>query len=142
MRGSPGDLAALAAAASGPAVIVAPVAHPEPPMRPVAFAVASREPARPIRVETTAAVPAPANRGDPRQDLRNLFAAVSAETQPRRDRPVATARTRPAAPPAASIAAPATVVVTHFGVQTQQPRPDRFSGPAVRPLPTATLARP
>lgn len=142
LRGSAGDLAALAAAASGPALIVAPVVHPEPPMRPVAFAVASPEPARPIRVETTAAVPAPANRGDPRQDLRNLFAAISAETQPRRDRPVATARTRPAATPAVSIAAPSTVVVTRFGMQTQQPMPDRFSGPSVRPLPTATLARP
>jgi uncharacterized protein YcbK (DUF882 family) len=146
-----GAVAALDAAAVAPA---RPVDHPAPPERPLAPAsVASltRQPAPAPAIPVASAAPAPTPqpatssrevqrpRTD-RDELQALFAAVANTPVPTAQAPVATARTRQAATPAAVLPQAAPNVVARFGAAPAELRPDRFTGPAVRPL-TGSFSR-
>ncbi|MFY8039705.1 MAG: DUF882 domain-containing protein [Bosea sp. (in: a-proteobacteria)] len=126
--------------------------HPLPPERP-RLAVAAAAPASGSASVTSApalpaarlAAPAPA-RTAPNPDrsaLDNLFAAVATGSLPDSAAKVTTTRARMTQPqpgPVAADSAPA----ASLGFTQRDPndtRPDRFSGPAVRPLPTNYTSR-
>ncbi len=128
--------------------------HPLPPERP-RLAVAAAAPAS-VSASVTAtpalpaarlAAPAPApSRTAPNPDrsaLDNLFAAVATGSLPDSAAKVTTTRARTTQPqpgPVAADSAPA----ASLGFTQRDPndtRPDRFSGPAVRPLPTNYTSR-
>jgi hypothetical protein len=137
---------AVAAAEPAPVPAARAVDHPAPPERPVvATTVAS---------VTRQAAPAPAPAPAPaapasvaissreaqrprtdRDELQALFVAVADTSVPAARAPVATARTRQAATPVAVLPSSAPNVVARFGAASPaELRPDRFTGPAVRPL--------
>jgi uncharacterized protein YcbK (DUF882 family) len=115
--------------------------HPLPPERP-RLAVAS---AAPAGGAASAAAPAPARTATnpDRSALDNLFAAVATGSLPDSAARVTTTRARTTQPqpgPVAADSAPA----ASLGFTQRDPndtRPDRFSGPAVRPLPTNYTSR-
>lgn len=128
------------------------IKHPLPPERP-RLAVAAAAPASgsanvtatPALPAARLAAPAPA-RTAPNPDrsaLDNLFAAVATGSLPDSAARVTTTRARTTQPqpgPVAADSAPA----ASLGFTQRDPndtRPDRFSGPAVRPLPTNYTSR-
>ena len=126
--------------------------HPLPPERP-RLAVASAAPAgdaasaaaTPALPAARLAAPAPARTATnpDRSALDNLFAAVATGSLPDSAARVTTTRARTTQPqpgPVAADSAPA----ASLGFTQRDPndtRPDRFSGPAVRPLPTNYTSR-
>jgi uncharacterized protein YcbK (DUF882 family) len=153
------QVAAASAQAEQPAVpapqarLVA-VDHPAPPERPrLAMAVASRPPAAALPAATTASAPpagaalaatiATPSLAD-RRALDSLFTAAamgSAAPQPPKVN-VAKPRQAQVAPsgPIAADNAPA-AALGFTTVEPQETRVDRFTGPAVRPLPTTFTSR-
>jgi uncharacterized protein YcbK (DUF882 family) len=140
-----------------PVAAARPVDHPAPPERPVAAtSVASlprtppAAPAAQVPVAQVPVVAAPAPAPQPasggvsnreaqrprtdRDELQALFAAVANTPVPTAQATVSTTRTRQAATPAAVLPATAPNVVARFGAAPAELRPDRFTGPAVRPL--------
>ncbi len=121
------------------------VDHPAPPERP--RAVASAGPASAPASARAAASPQPAAASgaspQDRRGLENLFAAVATGSVPRDLGKVTVSRTRASQTDSAEInreAAPA----ASLGFTQRDPndtRADRFSGPAVRPLPTTFTSR-
>jgi hypothetical protein len=126
--------------------------HPLPPERP-RLAVASAAPAgdaasaaaTPALPAARLAAPAQARTATnpDRSALDNLFAAVATGSLPDSAARVTTTRARTTQPqpgPVAADSAPA----ASLGFTQRDPndtRPDRFSGPAVRPLPTNYTSR-
>lgn len=121
------------------------VSHPAPPERPrasgPAAAVAAIAPLRPTAPPSASAAAVLAQ--PDRQALSNLFAAVATGGAPAPTAKVTTTRARAAQPQAGQIeidAAPA----ASLGFSQRDPndtRADRFSGPAVRSLPTNYISR-
>jgi hypothetical protein len=120
----------------GPAAVVfAAIAHPLPPARP----------AQPIQVAAVgpitlpaapAAAPAPALLKEEREHLRALFAqALTAQAVPTRATrtTVAAVRIEKAMPPGALARGP--ILALGFSTKPADLAADRFSGPAVKPLP-------
>ena len=124
-----------------PAPRLVAINHPLPPERP-RLAMASAAPAGDA---ASAAAPAPARAATnpDRSALDNLFAAVATGSLPDSAARVTTTRARTTQPqpgPVAADSAPA----ASLGFTQRDPndtRPDRFSGPAVRPLPTNYTSR-
>ncbi|MCU0885309.1 MAG: DUF882 domain-containing protein [Beijerinckiaceae bacterium] len=142
---------APAATRDPPGRLVA-INHPLPPERP-RLAVAAAQPSAGAGLAASPALAAPAAgrstaparpaANPDRSALDNLFAAVATGSLPDSAAKVTTTRartTQPQAGPVASDAAPA----ASLGFTQRDPndtRPDRFSGPAVRPLPTNYTSR-
>jgi hypothetical protein len=110
------------------------VAHPAPPARPFAVAALARvpEPAAAPAVRT----PEPAATSEERAALRALFAAAT-PASPAAPARVAAARSRPGADaPSGFVADAGPSLAMGFSSQPAADlQPDRFTGPAVRPLP-------
>lgn len=137
-----------------PARLVA-VSHPAPPERPRAGGAA---PAQMIASAPAAAAPAPRLAALPpavpstpptaapppadRQALDNLFAAVATGSLPSLGARVTTTRARAAAPANRIEIENAPAAALGFSQRApSDASPDRFSGPAVRPLPTNFTSR-
>lgn len=142
--------AAGAAAPRDPPGKLVPVSHPAPPERPRLGAqpvtTAAITPLRPTSAANAAppdAVPVSVPPARDREALNNLFAAVATGSAPTASAKVTTTRARVAQPQAGQIeidAAPA----ASLGFSQRDPndtRADRFSGPAVRSLPTTYISR-
>lgn len=135
LRGT--DLGEAPAAVGGRLV---PVSHALPPVRPhdvgPGFATATRQ-ATPVAASPR--VPLEEPQGMDRTGLESLFTAVARPHSPPAGRPVnvATARARSDKTSSAPIAGPSPAASLGFS-QTDpvDAKPGRFSGPAVRPLPT------
>jgi uncharacterized protein YcbK (DUF882 family) len=158
----PGDAQAFAVAAAPAATADAPgrlvaVSHPAPPERPrlalAPLASASLRPAAPAASPPPSSAPMPAalmssppaSTPPPsdRQALDNLFAAVATGALPNSATRVTTTKARTAQPqPGALGAEPAPAASLGFSQRDpNDTRADRFSGPAVRPLPTTYTSR-
>ncbi len=145
------------------ALSYAAVSHPAPPARPAEpSAVASIRapvaaavlpvPGESIRTRTAPAAPQPVTppAGQPaatastassrdRDELQRLFDQAALVGEPAADTRIAMARAKPT-PVAVSVpSAPAAAVVSRFGGGPDLTT-DRFTGPAVKPLPTASFA--
>jgi uncharacterized protein YcbK (DUF882 family) len=140
-------------AISAPALVMVDVKHPSPPPRPLiaqsadvqATTLKPAAPQSPIVVSSLArqpvAIPVVRESTKRQDELKSLFAAVASEATPKRSANVSTARTRAAATTSVSVALPEKTIVSRFGKSADAPRADRFSGPAVKPLPTTSFTR-
>jgi hypothetical protein len=91
-----------------------------------------------------AAIPVPGPATTDRQALDNLFAAVATGTLPSGGAPRITQTKARAAQPQPGQVSTETGPAAALGFSQREPndtRADRFSGPAVRPLPTTYIGR-
>lgn len=143
LRGSVADPARQAIEPFVPPMLA--VAHPAPPPRNGSVQTASVDTGGVSVPTTVSALPRPVQPAPrdkvTRDDLKSLFVAIAGEATPRRAATVLTARTRTANVSSVPVTMPQSAVVSQFGKTTDAPRADRFTGPAVKPLATATFTR-
>jgi hypothetical protein len=158
---APSSAAMASLASATPAASTAPrdppgrlvtVSHPAPPERPragiAAAVVPQQQPAPALTSAAQAAAPTPAPANPDRRALDNLFAAAAIGSVPRDLTKITMSRTRAASEAAdgrvgAQVSGPGAPAAS-LGFTQRDPndtQAGRFSGPAVRPLPTTYISR-
>jgi hypothetical protein len=111
------------------------VSHPPPPQRPDRPAVASA-PAPAIQQAAAPRAPTAAHYQSDRDGLDALFRTVAGPPATGKTVSVATARTRATTPPGWNVGPSPAASLGFGGAEATDAQTGRFSGPAVRPLPT------